>query len=137
MSRELARPLQRAFVQAQFFTDYTAMFAAIVVTMVPSRRTLHTPVTTHYLIHHMKDTVGVAVAEGIEAQQELTGWLMDGDETVTIRARDPIPLGHKIALAKIAAGDSIIKYGHDIGRAVEPIGEGHHVHVHNVKTRRW
>jgi len=94
-------------------------------------------VTTHYLIHHRRDTVGVAVAEGIEAEQELTGWLMDRDETATIRARDPIPLGHKIALTEIAAGDSIIKYGHDIGRAIEPIGQGHHVHVHNVKTRRW
>ena len=79
----------------------------------------------------------MAVAEGIEAEQELTGWLMEGDQTVTIRARDPIPLGHKIALAEIAAGDSIIKYGHDIGRAIAPIGEGRHVHVHNVKTRRW
>ena len=92
---------------------------------------------THYVIHHEEDTVGVAVAEGIEARQELTGWLMDGNATVTILARDPIPLGHKIALTDIAAGDSIIKYGHDIGRAVEPIGAGHHVHVHNVKTRRW
>ena len=79
----------------------------------------------------------MAVAEGIEAEQELTGWLMDGDRTLTIRARDPIPLGHKIALAEIAAGDSIIKYGHDIGRAIAPIGRGRHVHVHNVKTRRW
>ena len=93
--------------------------------------------TTHYVIHHKKDTVGVAVAEGIRAQQELTGWQMDGDETVSIRSRDPIPLGHKIALTEIAAGESIIKYGHDIGRAIAPIGAGHHVHVHNVKTRRW
>jgi (2R)-sulfolactate sulfo-lyase subunit alpha len=94
-------------------------------------------VTTHYVIHHKSDTVGVAVAEGIRAAQELTGWLMDGDETVIIHSREPIPLGHKIALLDIAAGDSIIKYGHDIGRAVEPIGTGYHVHVHNVKTRRW
>ena len=57
-------------------------------------------VATHYLIHHKQDTVGVAVAEGIEAAHELSGWLMDGDATVTIRARDPIPLGHKIALAR-------------------------------------
>ena len=40
--------------------------------------------TTHYVIHHKSDTVGVAVAEGIRAAQELTGWLMDGDETVII-----------------------------------------------------
>ena len=79
----------------------------------------------------------MAVAEGIAEQQELTGWMMDGDETVTILACDPIPLGHKIALTEIAAGDSIIKYGHDIGREIEPIGAGRLVHVHNVKTRRW
>lgn len=79
----------------------------------------------------------MAVVEGIAPAQELAGWLMDGDETVTIRAHDPIPLGHKIALTEIAAGESIIKYGYDIGRAIEPIGKGRHVHVHNVKTRRW
>ena len=79
----------------------------------------------------------MAVAEGIEAAQELAGWLMDGDQTITIRALDPIPLGHKIALADIAPGDTVIKYGHPIGRATQPIGKGHHVHVHNVKTRRW
>ena len=93
--------------------------------------------TTHYVIHHKEDTVGVAVAEDIAGAQQLTGWQMDGDETVSILSRVPIPLGHKIALVDIAAGDSIIKYGHDIGRAIEQIGVGHHVHVHNLKTKRW
>ena len=37
----------------------------------------------------------------------------------------------------IAKGDTIIKYGVDIGKAVADIGAGEHLHVHNVKTKRW
>ncbi len=93
--------------------------------------------TTHILIHGREDTVGVAVVENIEAGKKLTGWVMDSDETISIEARDPIPLGHKVALQDIAEGDTVIKYGHDIGRAVRSIPKGHHVHVHNTKTKRW
>lgn len=90
-----------------------------------------------FLVHETKDTVGVIVVEGIEAGQQLTGWLMETDETLSVTALDPIPLGHKIALGDIANGDTIIKYSHDIGKSVADIGKGHHVHVHNVKTKRW
>jgi (2R)-sulfolactate sulfo-lyase subunit alpha len=31
----------------------------------------------------------------------------------------------------------VIKYGVDIGKVVKPIGKGEHLHVHNVKTKRW
>ena len=93
--------------------------------------------TTHILVHDAADTVGVAVVEGIEAGQTLTGWVMETDETIAIEALDPIPLGHKIALGDITDGDTIIKYGQDMGKAVADIGKGHHAHVHNVKTKRW
>lgn len=93
--------------------------------------------STHFLVHNQNDTVGVAVVEDIEAGMELTGWVMDTDETITIEARDPVPLGHKIALTDIAEGDTVYKYGHDIGKAIVNIGKGHHVHVHNTKTKRW
>jgi (2R)-sulfolactate sulfo-lyase subunit alpha len=81
--------------------------------------------------------VGVVVVEGVEAGQQLSGWLMEIDETLSIQALDSIPLGHKIALGDIAAGDTITKYSHDIGKAVADIGKGRHVHVHNIKTKRW
>lgn len=93
--------------------------------------------TTHILIHGVEDTVGVAVVENIEAGMALTGWVMETDETITVEARDPIPLGHKVALQDISEGDTVVKYGHDIGRAVQSINKGHHVHVHNTKTKRW
>ena len=33
--------------------------------------------------------------------------------------------------------ETIIKYGHDIGKVVKSIKKGDHVHVHNVKTKKW
>jgi (2R)-sulfolactate sulfo-lyase subunit alpha len=34
-------------------------------------------------------------------------------------------------------GDSVLKYSTDIGKVVAPIRKGEHVHVHNLKTKRW
>lgn len=91
----------------------------------------------HFLVHDKKDTVGVAVVEGIKAGQELTGWLMEDDSTVTVTATNDIPIGHKIATMSIKNGATIWKYGFDIGKAVADIKVGEHAHVHNVKTKRW
>lgn len=93
--------------------------------------------TTHFLVHDKADTVGVIVVEDVQPGQTLTGWEMETDSTVTLVARDPIPLGHKIALGAIKSGDTILKYGHDVGKAVSDITQGHHVHVQNMKTKRW
>ena len=54
-----------------------------------------------------------------------------------IKSEAEIPLGHKIALQDFKEGDTIIKYGHDIGKVVKSIKKGEHVHVHNVKTKKW
>lgn len=93
--------------------------------------------TTHFLVHDRHDTVGVVVVEAVQAGQTLTGWVMETDETISLKSMDAIPLGHKIALKDIKKGETLMKYGHDIGRAVADIGKGHHVHVHNAKTKRW
>jgi altronate dehydratase small subunit len=44
-----------------------------------------------------------------------------------------IPFGHKFALSDIPKGEYVVKYGAQIGRATLLIGEGDHVHVHNVE----
>jgi (2R)-sulfolactate sulfo-lyase subunit alpha len=90
-----------------------------------------------FLVHHATDSVGVVTVETVQAGQTLTGWVMDADRTITVAALEAIPLGHKVALADIADGDTVLKYGQDIGRAVAPIRRGGHVHVHNLKTKRW
>ena len=92
---------------------------------------------TDFLVHDKADTVGVAVVDDIQPNTMVTGWIMETDDTITLMALDAIPLGHKIALDDIKPGDTVLKYGHDIGRAVTPIGKGRHVHVHNLKTKRW
>ena len=91
----------------------------------------------HFLVHDNGDNVGVAVVEGIAAGAELSGWVMDTDETITLKAKDAIPLGHKIALKALPEGETIVKYGHDVGRVVSGVEPGGHVHVQNVKTKRW
>jgi (2R)-sulfolactate sulfo-lyase subunit alpha len=90
-----------------------------------------------FLVHAASDTVGVVVVEDAVSGSELTGWIMETDETITLKAVDDIPLGHKVALKEIENGDAIIKYGHDIGEAIATIPKGHHAHVHNLKTKRW
>jgi (2R)-sulfolactate sulfo-lyase subunit alpha len=92
---------------------------------------------THFIVHDKADTVGVMVVEDVPAGADLNGWIMETDETISLKSLDPVPLGHKIALNDIRPGDTILKYGHDVGRAIAEIGKGHHVHVHNMKTKRW
>lgn len=50
--------------------------------------------------------------------------------------RQPIPFGHKLALGKIEKRKAVIKYGEEIGRAIEDIDAGQHVHIHNVESLR-
>jgi altronate hydrolase len=47
--------------------------------------------------------------------------------------RQDTPLGHKIALRAIAAGEEVLKYGAPIGRATADIPAGAHVHLHNLR----
>jgi (2R)-sulfolactate sulfo-lyase subunit alpha len=94
-------------------------------------------VTPQFLVHNPSDTVGVVVVEDARKGKTLTGWVMGNNASVTVKAVDDIPLGHKLALNNIKIGQTIVKYGHDIGKAVSAIKKGGHVHVHNVKTKRW
>lgn len=89
------------------------------------------------LVHDKKDTVGVIVVEGVKAGQELTGWVMEDDSTIKVKALNDIPIGHKLALKDIVSGETVIKYGFDIGKATAPIKKGEHAHVQNMKTKRW
>ena len=89
-----------------------------------------------FLVHDKRDSVGVAVVD-VKAGQTLEGRSLDSNETLKAKANMDIPLGHKIALKDFKPGDTVLKYGNDIGKVVEPIKAGDHVHVHNVKTKRW
>jgi altronate hydrolase len=45
-----------------------------------------------------------------------------------------IPLGHKIALRPIGAGETVLKFGYPIGAATRDIAPGEHVHTHNLAS---
>jgi (2R)-sulfolactate sulfo-lyase subunit alpha len=89
-----------------------------------------------FFVHHETDNVGVAVVD-IESGQSYQGWLMETDGTIVVKAANNIPLGHKIALVPMVDGDKVMKYGYPIGKATKVIGEGEHVHTHNLKSLRW
>ena len=92
---------------------------------------------TDIIIHDKKDNVGVVVIDKITPEQDCNCWIMENDGSVTIKSKSEIPLGHKIAMIDLKEGDTILKYGHDIGKVVKAINKGEHVHVHNVKTKKW
>ena len=91
----------------------------------------------HFVLHDARDTVAVVVVEDVKAGTSMTGWIMDEDRTMQLDARQDIPIGHKVALRDMAPGDTVLKYGIDMGKVVAPIRAGEHAHVHNIKTKRW
>jgi (2R)-sulfolactate sulfo-lyase subunit alpha len=92
---------------------------------------------TDLIIHDEKDNVGVVVIEATKKNQECDAWIMENDKSIKVLSLNEVPLGHKIALQDLKEGDTILKYGHDIGKVVKSIKKGEHVHVHNVKTKKW
>jgi (2R)-sulfolactate sulfo-lyase subunit alpha len=89
------------------------------------------------LVHDKKDTVGVVVVEDLKAETDMLCVVTHDDSTFKLKSKMDVPIGHKVALADIAKGDTVIKYGQDIGKAVAAIKKGEHVHTHNLKTKRW
>ncbi len=73
------------------------------------------------------DNVGIAIRD-LQPGTEVPA--ADG----SVAARDPIPLGHKIALRRIEPGEKIVKFGVPVGSATQVIEAGRHVHMHNVKS---
>jgi len=94
-------------------------------------------ITPHLLIHDRRDNVGVVVVEGLRAGTELFCVVTEDNSELRAVTNHDVPIGHKVALRDLAVGDTIVRYGQDIGRVVAPIRKGDHVHTHNLKTKRW
>ncbi len=89
-----------------------------------------------FLVHAPHDSVGVAI-EAITAGETVQGVVLEDNAVVNVKAINDVPLGHKIALLPLAAGDTVVKYSVPIGVAKVAIKPGEHVHVNNVKSGRW
>src|SRR6188474_1850533 len=89
------------------------------------------------LVHDKKDSVGVVVVEDLKAGTDMLCVVTADNSSFRMKTLMDVPIGHKVALADIKKGDTVWKYGQDIGVAKARIGKGEHVHVHNIKTKRW
>ena len=91
----------------------------------------------HLLVHEKKDNVGVVVVENLKAGTKMLCVVTHDNSSFELEVNDDVPIGHKVALRDIGSGDTAIKYGEDIGKFVANVKKGAHVHVHNLKTKRW
>lgn len=90
----------------------------------------------HFLVHDAADDVGVAVVD-LEPGTDCNGRNLADNSSLKACSEQSIPLGHKIALKDFTIGDEVTKYGCVIGRIVQPVKAGQHLHTHNLKTKRW
>lgn len=91
----------------------------------------------HFLVHDHEDNVGVVVVEDLKADTNMLGVITEDNSETKCKAKHDIPIGHKVALVNLKKGDTIIKYGVDIGIMTDDAKKGEHVHVHNLKTKKW
>tara|TARA_S200000501_G_scaffold288618_1_gene273304 strand:+ start:224 stop:514 length:291 start_codon:yes stop_codon:yes gene_type:complete len=89
------------------------------------------------LVHEHEDNVGVVVVEDLKAGSTMLCCITSDNSTFELKCNNDVPIGHKIALGDLQKGDTAIKYGEDIGKIISNIKKGDHVHVHNLKTKRW
>ncbi|MBC9035056.1 UxaA family hydrolase [Sphingomonas sp. JC676] len=83
--------------------------------------------TTAFRIH-AADNVATLLGDA-EDSVELRG---EGGGTLALR--EPIALGHKVALVDIGSGAPVVKFGITIGTASGPIRAGDWVHLHNIES---
>lgn len=91
----------------------------------------------HLLVHEKADNVGVVVVEGLKAGTKMLCVVTHDNSAFEMTLNADVPIGHKVALKDLKAGDTAIKYGQDIGKFVGAVEKGGYVHVHNLKTKRW
>ncbi|MFO0428414.1 MAG: UxaA family hydrolase [Planctomyces sp.] len=78
---------------------------------------------------HPSDNVAVArISAAANTEQPFSGG--------SVRLREAIGAGHKVAVRDIPAGSAILKYGQNIGIASTDIAAGSWVHVHNVTAAK-
>ena len=93
--------------------------------------------TPHLLIHDKKDSCGVVVVEGLKAGTNMFCVIIEDDSTTHLTAKQDVPIGHKVALKELKSGETVWKYGEDIGITTANVGQGEDLHIHNMKTKRW
>jgi len=58
------------------------------------------------------------------------------DKRLSVKVEKDIEFGHKFAIKLISKEANIVKYGEVIGRTIQDIEPGEHVHIHNIEGIR-
>ena len=77
------------------------------------------------------DNIGVALAD-LKSGGEVK---MHGRES-RVKLVESVPYQHKFSVTQIDSGEEIIKDGVVIGKAIQDIERGQHVHIHNMTGLR-
>ena len=90
------------------------------------------PKSGRAIVLHADDNVATALEDLPKGTVvRLPGW--EGGVTLA----EEIKFGHKFALADLAQGELVIKYGVAIGKLTQDVKIGQHVHLHNLVTLQW
>jgi len=81
----------------------------------------------NYLQLNPKDNIAIAVCD-LAPHESIT------ITTTAIKLRDAVPAYHKISIKQINRGETILRYGVSIGKAINDIPAGSHVHLHNMES---
>jgi altronate hydrolase len=109
--------------------------AIAIRTFSPERRSLQkdqyrpmtNPSPTNIISLHADDNVCVVI-------RTLTAGTKIAIGGVSFTLERPVGIGHKLAIAPIAKGEQVKKYGQTIGYTTEPIEVGDLVHLHNLSN---
>ena len=82
-----------------------------------------------------RDNVAVVLAD-CGKEDRIAVYSKEGTLIQRLSAATAAPRGHKVALADMAEGQEVVKYGEVIGMMSCPEGKGGFVHVHNMESCR-
>ena len=88
-------------------------------------------------VHEQGDGVGVVFFVEQKTGYDMLVCVTHDNSTFRLTSEQAAPIGHKIALQDMTKGDTVFKYGEDIGVMIDDVKKGHHLHTHNCKTKRW
>lgn len=84
------------------------------------------------ILMNEKDNVATALFE--IKRNEIAMVVYNNKIVAEINTLDDIDLYHKLAIKPIQKDEIVYKYGEVIGKAVQPIKSGEHVHVNNIES---
>lgn len=87
------------------------------------------------IVMGINDNVATAL-ENISRGQQVELIVKEGAPLPPLAALEDIPYGNKLALAALAPGYPMIKYGAVCGKINKNVAAGQLVHVHNTRSER-